>query len=174
MRNLKIQIKKDEVSKDTNNHLKFRKKLRRMLMQRLENKINADDMDYNLSKFEPFDPLLDWKFRPVCGCELEGADEVLYNLKHNKLFKRNGHLLYDECIRSGDNAGTIYEGYEMWLLENMKIVFTYYVAMEDNRTGIMMTYRYPLGKKIPTDMELYADTFLDDMAEGIYSLRHPL
>ncbi len=171
---MKVQIKKDEVSKDTDNHLKFRKKLRKMLMQRLENKINADDIDYALSKFEQFDPLLDWKFRPVCGCELEGADEVHYDLKHNKLFKRNGHLLYDECIYSGGNATTVFEGYEMWLLENMQIVFTYYVAVEDCRTGMFMTYRYPLGKKIPTEMELDTDTFLDDMAEETYLLRHPL
>lgn len=40
---MKIQIKTDEVSKDTKNHLKFKKKLRKVLMQRDENKFIADN-----------------------------------------------------------------------------------------------------------------------------------
>ena len=33
--------------------------------------------------------------------------------------------------------------------------------------------RYALGKKIPTNMDLDAETFLDEMYEKIYSARHP-
>ena len=87
---MKIQIKRDEVSKDTKNHLKFKKKLRKVLMQRDENKFIAEIIDDYLNGFADFDPLLDWKFRPVCGCEIEGMDELCFNLKHNNLFGTRG------------------------------------------------------------------------------------
>ena len=87
---MKIQIKRDEVSKDTKNHLKFKKKLRKVLMQRDENKFIADTIDDYLNGFADFDPLLDWKFRPVCGCEIEGMDEFSFNVKHNNLFSNKG------------------------------------------------------------------------------------
>lgn len=82
---MKIQIKRDETSKDTKNHLKFKKKLRRTLMQRAENRWNADRIDGKLSEFADFDPLLDWDFRPICGCEVKGVEGIFYNVKHNKL-----------------------------------------------------------------------------------------
>lgn len=62
---MKIQIKRDEVSKDTKNHLKFKKKLRKMLMQREENKAIDYVINGALEGFDEFDPLLDWKFRPI-------------------------------------------------------------------------------------------------------------
>ena len=56
---MKIQIKRDEVSRDTKNHLKFKKKLRKMLMQREENKAIDFVIDGAL---EGFDVL--WKQYP--------------------------------------------------------------------------------------------------------------
>ena len=103
---MKIQIKTDEVSKDTKNHLKFKKKLRKVLMQRDENKFIADTIDDYLNGFADFDPLLDWKFRPVCGCEIEGMEEFSFNVKHNNLFGNKGFLLSDfviaGCYGDGD------------------------------------------------------------------------
>ncbi|MGM9684477.1 MAG: hypothetical protein ACI3XQ_12845, partial [Eubacteriales bacterium] len=75
---MKIQIKTDEVSKDTKNHLKFKKKLRKMLMQRESNRLHANRINGIIDSFAVFDPLLDWKFRPVCGCELKGMEGVYY------------------------------------------------------------------------------------------------
>ena len=61
-------------------------KLRKMLMQRDSNKFIADDeIDEIIESFNDFDPLLDWKFRPVCGCELKGMEGHFYNVKHNIL-----------------------------------------------------------------------------------------
>lgn len=172
MRNLKIQIKRDEVSKDTKNHLKFKKKLRKVLMQRDENKFISDTIDNYLNGFADFDPLLDWNFRPVCGCEIEGMEEFSFNVKHNNLFGNKGFLLNDFVIAGCYGDDDFCEGYEMWLLDDMHIVFTYFCMMSDPLTGASMIYRYPLGKKIPTDMVIDAEDFLDELDEKIYSLRH--
>lgn len=172
MRTVKIQIKRDEVSKDTKNHLKFKKKLRKVLMQRDENKFIAEIIDDYLNGFADFDPLLDWKFRPVCGCEIEGMDELCFNLKHNNLFGNKGFLLNDFVNASCCADDDFCEGYEMWLLDDMRIVFTYFCMMSDPIREASMIYRYPLGKKIPTDMVLDAEDFLDELDEEIYSLRH--
>ncbi len=169
---MKIQIKTDEVSKDTKNHLKFKKKLRKVLMQRDENKFIADTIDDYLNGFADFDPLLDWKFRPVCGCEIEGMEEFSFNVKHNNLFGNKGFLLSDFVIADCYGDDDFCEGYEMWLLDDMHIVFTYFCMMSDPITGASMTYRYPLGKKIPTDMVIDAEIFLDELDEKIFSLRH--
>lgn len=170
---MKIQIKRDEVSKDTNNHLKFKKKLRKMLMQRESNKFIADEIDEIIESFGDFDPLLDWEFRPVCGCELKGMEDVYYNIKHNSLFGKNGYLLYDECISGCSGVNCASEGYELWLLDDLTLVFTYYCIIEDIRTDAGMIYRYPLGKKIPTNMDLDAENFLEELEDEIYSLRQP-
>ena len=60
----------------------------------------------------------------------------------------------------------------MWLLDDMCIVFTYFCMMSDPITEASMIYRYPLGKKIPTDMVLDAEDFLAELDEEIYNLRH--
>ena len=167
---MKIQIKRDEVSKDTKNHLKFKKKLRKVLMQRDENKFIADTIDEYLNGFADFDPLLDWKFRPVCGCEIVNMEESAYDVKHNNLFKNKGFILTDCLISSRNFSVDFSEGYEMWLLDDMRIVFTYFCMMSDPLTDASMIYRYPLGKKIPTDMELDVEDFLEELDEEIYYL----
>lgn len=171
MKNVKIQIKRDETSKDTKNHLKFKKKLRRTLMQRAENRWNADRIDGKLSEFVDFDPLLDWDFRPICGCEVKGMEGIFYNVKHNKLFGKNGYLLYDDCISSCDAPYCACEGYELWLLDDLSLVFTYFCTVEDADSGAGMTYRYPLGRKMPADMQLNAETFLNELRGAVYALR---
>ena len=172
MRTVKIQIKRDEVSKDTKNHLKFKKKLRKVLMQRDENKFITDTIDEYLNGFAAFDPLLDWKFRPVCGCEIEGMYEFSFDVKHNNLFGNKGFLLYDYVTASYSGAEDLCEGYEMWLLDDMRIVFTYFCMMSDPISEASMIYRYPLGKKIPKDMPLDVEDFLGELEEDIYFLRH--
>ena len=169
---MKIQIKRDEVSKDTKNHLKFKKKLRKVLMQRDENKFIADTIDDYLNGFADFDPLLDWKFYPVCGCEFRGLSAIGYNLKHNALFKNKGIVLADCVLSSRSDVEEFSEGYEMWLLDDMRIVFTYFCLMYDPVSMAAMVYRYPLGKKIPKDMPLDVEDFLGELEEDIYFLRH--
>ena len=171
---MKIQIKRDEVSKDTKNHLKFKNKLRKILMQREENKAIDYVIDSTLASFEDFDPLLDWQFRPVCGCETAGMEEDYYNVKHNKLFKKSGHLLWDELISGYTNGVSLTESFELWMLEDMSLVFTYCCAFGIPECEEKMYYRYPLGKKIPANMDLDAESFLDEMREKIHYTRHPM
>ena len=83
MRTVKIQIKTDEVSKDSKLHLKFKKKLRMVLMQRDKNKFITYVIDDCLNGFAGSAPLLDWKFGPVCGCDIEGMEEFSFNVKYN-------------------------------------------------------------------------------------------
>ena len=71
MRTVKIQIKTDEVSKDSKLHLKFK------------NKFITYVIDDCLNGFADSAPLFDWKFRPVCGCEIEGMEEFSFNVKYN-------------------------------------------------------------------------------------------
>ena len=56
------------------------------------------------------------------------------------------------------------------LLDDMRIVFTYFCMMSDPLTDASMIYRYPLGKKIPTDMELDVEDSLEELDEEIYYL----
>ena len=170
---MKIQIKRDEVSKDTKNHLKFKKKLRKMLMQRERNRDREYVIDNAIAEFDDFDPLLDWKFKPICGCEITGMSEEFLNLKHGMLFKKFGCMLWEEMISGSADDLNVIESYELWVLEDMSMVFVYCCAFGISEDEGMMYYRYPLGKKIPTDMELDADTFLNEMWEKIYCARHP-
>ena len=43
--------------------------------------------------------------------------------------------------------------------------------MEDARTNEAMIYRYPLGKKIPVDMNFDTTEFLEDLGYEIFKLR---
>lgn len=167
---MNIQIKKDEISKDTNNYLKLGKRIRKMLMQRQENRDDSYTIGSKIASLGVFDPLLDWSFRPICGCELDGMERVFYNIKHNKLFARNGYRLYGDCLSYNSEAGMA-EGYELWMLDNMKLVFTYFCEMYNPNMKATMTYRYPLGKKIPVDMALDATDFLRELRENIQALR---
>lgn len=171
---MKIQIKKDEVSKYTKLQNKFKKNLYKMLMQRENNKFLSCEIKELIEAFDNFEPLLDWYFHPVCGCELTGIDLDYCEVKHNNLFGKHGHLLHEECLYAECGSNSVYEGYEMWVLDNMKIVFTYYCTVEDNKTGLMMTYRYPLGKKIPADMELGTADFLSEISKDIFSIHNPM
>ena len=170
---MKFQIKKDEKSKDTKNQLRFKKAIRKMLMQRKENKIASDTIDEMLNEFAQFDPLLDWEFRPICGCEITGMSEPCFNLKHGMLFKKFGCRLWEEMISGSADDLSAIESYELWVLEDMSLVFVYCCAFSVPDCEERMYYRYPLGKKIPTNMDLDAETFLDEMDEKIYSARHP-
>ena len=100
--------------------------------------------------------------------------EFSFDVKHNNLFGNKGFLLYDYVIASYSGADDLCEGYEMWLLDDMRIVFTYFCMQSNPFTNVSMIYRYPLGKKIPTDMMLDVEDFLEDLEVEIYSLRHKL
>ena len=102
------------------------------------------------------------------GCEMPHN-----NIKQNRLFERNGHLLCSAWETDEDDITTVVEGYEMWLLEDMRIVFTYFVRMWafDGEDKAAMTYRYALGKKVPEEMEITFTEILDEISGQVFEAR---
>ncbi len=171
---MKITVKKDEVRKDTNNREIFQKRIRALLMKRMRNRGRAEQIDGILYSLPAFDPLLDWDYQPICSCEVSGMSAPCYNVKHNRLFGHNGVCLYDEMTsKGGDIDITVCEGYELWLLDNLRLVFTYYCAMLDENGEAQMIYRYPMGKRFPVNMTMNAERFLRDLHAEICSLKQP-
>ena len=95
------------------------------------------------------------------------------NIKQNRLFERNGHLLFSVSVDDVNDITPVEEGYEMWLLEDMRIVFTYFVRMWvlDDDDKAAMTYRYALGKKVPEDMEMTLEDLLDEICDEAFNAR---
>ena len=154
---------------------KLQKNLRKLLLKTYSDHGENDEyINDIINELQTFDPVLDWKYKPICGCEVAGFDEVKHNLKQDRLFERNGHLLYESIESTSSKIGNVTEGYEMWVLEDMRIVFTYFIEMSvrcrNEEEG--MIYRYALGKKIPEDMDIPLDDLLDEITDEAYQARH--
>ena len=154
---------------------KLQKNLRKLLLKTYSDYGENDEyINDIINELQTFDPVLDWKYKPICGCEVRGFDEVGHNLKQDRLFERNGHLLYESIESTSSKIGNVTEGYEMWVLEDMRIVFTYFIEMSvrcrNEEEG--MIYRYALGKKIPEDMDIPLDDLLDEITDEAYQARH--
>ena len=157
---------------------KFQKNLRKMLLknyggcavnkERIINTINE-----TIDALHTFDPVLDWHYKPLCACEIKGCTMPHNNIKQNRLFERNGHLLFSVSVDDVNDITPVEEGYEMWLLEDMRIVFTYFVRMWvlDDDDKAAMTYRYALGKKVPEDMEMTLEDLLDEICDEAFNAR---
>lgn len=63
----------------------------------------------------------------------------------------------------------------MWLLEDMRIVFTYYVEMNVAYKDVskMMTYRYALGKRVTAGMYMRLESVLKAIDEQVYFACRP-
>ena len=130
----------------------------------------------NISSMEDFDPLLHWKFEPVCALQLEGSDDCFPNRRRNRLFGKNGYLL-DDSLGSGISAwSTVTESYELWLLEDMSLAVTFCCTMTvkgDDNYSESATFRYPVSGSYP---ELSGDfnalDFLLSIEEQIYEALH--
>ena len=157
---------------------KFQKNLRKMLLKIYggcpvnKERITAE-INEAIDALRTFDPVLDWDYKPLCACEIMGCEMPHNNIKQNRLFERNGHLLCSSWETDEDDITTVVEGYEMWLLEDMRIVFTYFVRMWafDDEDKAAMTYRYALGKKAPEDMEITLADILDEISEQAFNAR---
>jgi len=173
-----VKTMQDRNTKESRYMKKFQRNLRKMLLknyggcpvnkERIEGKINEA-----IDLLCTFDPVLDWDYKPLCACEIMGCEMPHNNIKQNRLFERNGHLLCSVWDTDEDDITTVVEGYEMWLLEDMRIVFTYFVRMWafDDEDKAAMTYRYALGKKVPEDMEISLDDILDEICEQAFNAR---
>ena len=149
-----VKTMQDRNSKESRYMKKFQKNLRKMLLKNYggcsvnKERITAE-INEAIDALRTFDPVLDWDYKPLCACEIMGCEMPHNNIKQNRLFERNGHLLCSSWETDEDDITTVVEGYEMWLLEDMRIVFTYFVRMWafDDEDKAAMTYRYALGKK---------------------------
>ena len=173
-----VKTMQDRNSKESRYMKKFQKNLRKMLLKNYggcpanKERITAE-INEAINALRTFDPVLDWDYKPLCACEIMGCEMPHNNIKQNRLFERNGHLLCSAWETDEDDITTVVEGYEMWLLEDMRIVFTYFVRMWafDDEDKAAMTYRYALGKKVPEDMEITLADILDEISEQAFNAR---
>ncbi len=173
-----VKTMQDRNSKESRYMKKFQKNLRKMLLKNYggcpvnKERITAE-INEAIDALRTFDPVLDWDYKPLCACEIMGCEMPHNNIKQNRLFERNGHLLCSSWETDEDDITTVVEGYEMWLLEDMRIVFTYFVRMWafDDEDKAAMTYRYALGKKVPEDMEITLADILDEISEQAFNAR---
>ena len=173
-----VKTMQDRNSKESRYMKKFQKNLRKMLLKNYggcpvnKERITAE-INEAIDALRTFDPVLDWDYKPLCACEIMGCEMPHNNIKQNRLFERNGHLLCSSWETDEDDITTVVEGYEMWLLEDMRIVFTYFVRMWafDGNDKAAMTYRYALGKKVPEDMEITLADILDEISEQAFNAR---
>ena len=173
-----VKTMQDRNSKESRYMKKFQKNLRKMLLKNYggcpvnKERITAE-INEAINALRTFDPVLDWDYKPLCACEIMGCEMPHNNIKQNRLFERNGHLLCSSWETDEDDITTVVEGYEMWLLEDMRIVFTYFVRMWafDGEDKAAMTYRYALGKKVPEDMEITLTDILDEICEQAFNAR---
>ncbi len=173
-----VKTMQDRNSKESRYMKKFQKNLRKMLLKNYggcpvnKERITAE-INEAIDALRTFDPVLDWDYKPLCACEIMGCEMPHNNIKQNRLFERNGHLLCSSWETDEDDITTVVEGYEMWLLEDIRIVFTYFVRMWafDDEDKAAMTYRYALGKKVPEDMEITLADILDEISEQAFNAR---
>ena len=173
-----VKTMQDRNSKESRYMKKFQKNLRKMLLKNygrchVYKERVTEEIDEAIGAFYTFDPVLDWDYKPICGCEIMGCEMPHNNIKQNRLFERNGHLLCSAWETDEDDITTVVEGYEMWLLEDMRIVFTYFVRMWafDGEDKAAMTYRYALGKKVPEEMEITLTEILDEISGQVFEAR---
>ncbi len=171
-----VKTKQERNSKESKYQKMFEKRLRKVLLKKYRgDEMKEGTIHETIGGFVDFDPVLDWEYQPLCGCEISGFEAINHNLKQNRLFERNGHLLYSTRLLRVTGASQVTDGYEMWVLENMKIVFTYYVEMKVSRgkKTETMTYRYALGKRFPDDMRVRLDPLLTAIDDQVYYARRP-
>ena len=173
-----VKTMQDRNSKESRYMKKFQKNLRKMLLKNyggchVYKERVTEEIDEAIGAFYTFDPVLDWDYKPICGCEIMGCEMPHNNIKQNRLFERNGHLLCSAWETDEDDITTVVDGYEMWLLEDMRIVFTYFVRMWafDGNDKAAMTYRYALGKKVPEEMEITLTEILDEISGQVFEAR---
>ena len=173
-----VKTMQDRNTKESRYMKKFQKNLRKMLLKNyggchVYKERVAEEIDEAIGAFYTFDPVLDWDYKPICGCEIMGCEMSHNNIKQNRLFERNGHLLCSAWETDEDDITTVVDGYEMWLLEDMRIVFTYFVRMWafDGEDKAAMTYRYALGKKVPEEMEITLTEILDEISGQVFEAR---
>ena len=90
-----VKTKQDRDTKESRYQKIFERKFRKLMMKEYgHSELNREKIERVIANFPTFDPVLDWKYAPICACEVSGFEYVCDNIKQNRLFERNGHLLY--------------------------------------------------------------------------------
>lgn len=171
-----VKTKQDRNSKESRYQRIFERRLKRLLLKHYANRAGNEELILDtIEGFEVLDPVLDWEYQNICGCEIGGFEYINHNIKQDRLFERNGHLLYRTPLSVVSKFSRVTDGYEMWLLEDMRIVFTYYVEMKVAYKDVSetMTYRYALGKRVPDGMYMRLESVLKAIDEQVYFARRP-
>lgn len=119
------------------------------------------------------DPVIYWKFKPVCTFEVSGTDDYAHLLKHNRLFGKNAILLETRLNKNTSGISSITENHELWLLEDMTLatVFACEMMVSDGRNTEKVVYRYPVENYrgfFSTDVK----EFLTKINAWIYNTKH--
>lgn len=164
-------------SKESGYQKLFERNFRKTMLKKFSwSAANREKIMRTIGRFDVFDPVLDWDYQAVCGCEVNGYEHLNHNIRQNRLFERNGHLLYRQQLSSASKINQVTDGYEMWLLEDMSIVFTYFCCMKAKCQGKQesLIYRYALGKQLPWDVYMNIDGILRSVSEQVwYARRSP-
>lgn len=146
--------------------------------QTLERGVDVNEVSNLLSELptnlEYFNPLEHWQFRHIFS--YESNYPFVFSKKSNCLFGRSGVCLY-ESIKRGttETHFSTFDGYEIWLLDNMKLVTVSYtqIHIQGEQGTFISTYRSPCNlNQFEFDLEhflgcelydLLADTFFEEI-----------
>jgi len=173
-----VKTMQDRNTKESRYMKKFQKKLKKLLLKHYGMSASYEEtINRTIDNFDTFDPVLDWDYKPLCGCEVSGFDRINHNIKQNRLFERNAHLLYFTRTSRASLMSEIVEGYEMWLLEDMTLAVTFCcqmtVADRDDNYYETAEYRYPVtGSYAELTGDFYVEHFLESVSEQIYMSRN--
>lgn len=134
----------------------------------VEQKADVSKVAFLLSELpvdlEYFNPLEHWDFRHIFSYELYGNFEYAPNQKNNCLFGRSAVRLYD-CLGKGSiqDGFLAFDGFEVWLLEDMTFVTVGYVTVKVD-DYLETTYRYPANiEEFNFDVENFLEFSLYEM-----------
>lgn len=122
------------------------------------------------------DPVIYWKFQPICTFEVGGTHEMAHRLRHNRLFGQNGILLECEVDSSTSAMSNIMEAYELWLLEDMSlmVVFSCLMSVSDDENTERAIYRYPVKNGYNHFHDIDVEDFVTKVETMIFATRHTL
>lgn len=166
----------DEAPKPSNMEL-LKKSVTEFCMAIAEYEDEAEDALRNVHWDEEVDPIMYWRFCPVCTFEAGGSHEMAHRLRHNRLFGKNGLMLECKGGKFTSILSDVTEAYELWLLEDMTLAVVFSCTMRVSDKGDhteYVTYRYPVkdGYKHFYDMEV--DDFLNKIGTMIFVTRNKI
>lgn len=109
-----------------------------------------------------FNPLEHWKFYHIFSYETESDSPFALTTKNNCLFGRSAVRLYESLdCGTADHNFTAFEGFEVWLLDDMTFVTVgiHQVEVEAEFGTYTANYRYP---KPLSQCDFDVETFLQD------------